>query len=470
MTLSLTIIQSLAPDQSSLTAAGKLLKPKNWVTLAREDAHAVIWGECQGSGANPYRVIVDVADHGYKCTCPSRKFPCKHSLALMWQFVESADTFTAGTAPDWVQEWLGRRKRGSGSGAAEATFNAPAKNISAALQTEAPARALSEEEQAKEQARREKAAQTRKAQTEADVRAGLEELQQWIGDQLRGGIAGFVEDASARCRRIAARLVDAKAAGLSSRLDELPARILSLPANARAEAALFELSQIVLLSRAWQTDPDDTDARAFVRQAPNREALLEDDRALRVRSHWEVIAEQIESRRDGLISQTTWLLDIDQVTPRFACLMDFFPASTGRRGSAFTPGQRLHAELLFHPSRAPLRAIIASNEPAEDDIDARPVATQPLPEPLLSWHQTLERLPWALSAPLWLGAGRLLRDPVGQLWWQAEDARLSLPLAPLKNPDLLLATPLSGAVVLWNGQQGELLRTESALGVCYPHG
>lgn len=467
MTLSLPIIQSLAPDQSSLTAAGKLLKPKSWVTLAREDAHAVIWGECQGSGANPYRVIVDVAEHGYKCTCPSRKFPCKHSLALMWQFVENPDGFAAGTAPDWVQEWLGRRKRGSA--AAEPKFAVPGKNIATALQEPAPTRELSAEDQAKEQARRDKAAQTRKAQTEADVRAGLDELQQWISDQLRGGIASFVEDATSRCRRIAARLVDAKAAGLSSRLDELPARILAQPATARAEAALFELGQIVLLARAWQADPDDADARAGVRQGPNREALLEDAGALRVNSYWEVIAEQIESRRDGLISQTTWLLDIDSATPRFACLVDYFPASTGRRGSAFTPGQRLRAELLFHPSRAPMRAIIAGNEPPADDIATRPVATRALAEPLQAWHHTLQRLPWAQSAPLWLGAGSLRRDPGGRLWWHARDERLSLPLAALKDPGLLLATALDAAVVLWNGQQGELLRTESSLGVCHPH-
>src|SRR5215470_15299538 len=78
MSLTLERIETLAPDQASLAAARKLLKPSSWPTLA--EGEGLVWGECQGSGATPYRVVVNEADTGYKCTCPSRKFPCKHSL------------------------------------------------------------------------------------------------------------------------------------------------------------------------------------------------------------------------------------------------------------------------------------------------------------------------------------------------------------------------------------------------------
>jgi hypothetical protein len=87
MALTLERIEALAPDQSSLAAARKLLKPAGWPTLAVGEGLA--WGECQGSGATPYRVVISEADHGYKCTCPSRKFPCKHSPALMWLRAEA---------------------------------------------------------------------------------------------------------------------------------------------------------------------------------------------------------------------------------------------------------------------------------------------------------------------------------------------------------------------------------------------
>ena len=96
--LSLDKIERLAPDQGSLAAARKLLKPASWPTLA-SDGQGLIWGECQGSGATPYRIAVTEADAGYKCTCPSRKFPCKHALALMWMRADSMADFAAGSPP-----------------------------------------------------------------------------------------------------------------------------------------------------------------------------------------------------------------------------------------------------------------------------------------------------------------------------------------------------------------------------------
>jgi hypothetical protein len=69
MPLALEKIAALAPDQPSIDAARKLLKPGSWPRLAWDDAE-LVRGECQGSGATPYHA-------GYKCSCPSRKFPCK---------------------------------------------------------------------------------------------------------------------------------------------------------------------------------------------------------------------------------------------------------------------------------------------------------------------------------------------------------------------------------------------------------
>src|SRR5215467_3793211 len=111
MSLTLQRIEGLAPDQESLAAARKLLKPSSWPTLA--EGEGLIWGECQGSGATPYRVTVNEADAGYKCTCPSRKFPCKHTLALMWMRAERSLTFAPSPVPEWVKDWLSRRRGAS---------------------------------------------------------------------------------------------------------------------------------------------------------------------------------------------------------------------------------------------------------------------------------------------------------------------------------------------------------------------
>jgi uncharacterized Zn finger protein len=108
MSLALERIEALAPDQASLGAARKLLKPSSWPTLA--EGEGLVWGECQGSGATPYRVVLNEADAGYKCTCPSRKFPCKHTLALMWMRAETTTASTPATLPEWVKDWLSRRR------------------------------------------------------------------------------------------------------------------------------------------------------------------------------------------------------------------------------------------------------------------------------------------------------------------------------------------------------------------------
>lgn len=70
-----------------------------------------VWGECKGSGSKPYQVEADLSGPVFKCTCPSRKFPCKHSLALLLLRVQQEAAFTQGEAPDWVKEWLDAREK-----------------------------------------------------------------------------------------------------------------------------------------------------------------------------------------------------------------------------------------------------------------------------------------------------------------------------------------------------------------------
>jgi len=100
MALARTAVEALAPDQSALTAAAGLLKAAKWPVRGR--AGDIDWGECQGSGANPYRVAADMAGGGAKCTCPSRKFPCRHGLALMLMCARNEADFTPAATPDWA--------------------------------------------------------------------------------------------------------------------------------------------------------------------------------------------------------------------------------------------------------------------------------------------------------------------------------------------------------------------------------
>src|SRR5215468_6612769 len=105
MNVSADQISALAPDASSLAAGKKLGSAKNWKNLGQSPA--AVWGECQGSAL--YQVRVDLGGLAYKCSCPSRKLPCKHVLGLLFLAAAASKDVPAGEAPEWVSEWLTKR-------------------------------------------------------------------------------------------------------------------------------------------------------------------------------------------------------------------------------------------------------------------------------------------------------------------------------------------------------------------------
>lgn len=460
MRIELKAVEQLATDQASLKAAAGLAKPGKWSGTGASHDGALIWGQCAGSGANPYRVMADLRDLGNKCTCPSRKFPCKHVLGLLWLNAEAIVSFPAADTPDWVSDWLGRRR---GGGAARSQAAAEAKDLDAARAPDPEA-----EESEAAAARREAAAARRAEDTERAIVDALDALDQWIGDQLRLGLGAFLDDCAARCRRIAARLVDGKAAAMASRLDELPARLFDLPAGDRVRGAVVELGKVVLLGRAFRAQPRDPGLRRAVASTEARDALLADPAALRVTSDWEVLAERVETRRDGLVSQTTWLLNLGAAGPRFAMLLDFFPASAGRRGTVFGSGERFSAELAFYPARRPLRALLLGRNSAPAEAQALP---WPMAEESVGEALTAPMLdePWLADAPLLLPAGRLLAGDEDEIWWRSEQGEIVLPVAG-EVPLALRATSLERSAALWSNGRLKLLAAATPLGRLGAHG
>lgn len=456
MAIDLKAVEQLATDQSSLKAAAGLAKPAKWSGVGGSPDGALIWGECPGSGANPYRVMADLRDLGNKCTCPSRKFPCKHVLGLLWLNAEAIVPFAPADTPAWVSDWLGRRRGTSAAKPASNTPSGDGKDLRAARTIEPEAA-----EDPKDAARREAQAAKRNEETERAILDALDALEQWIGDQLRLGLAGFIDDATARCRRIAARLVDGKAAVLAGRIDELPSRLLALAAGDRPRGAVVELGKLVLLARAFRAGPRDAEIRRAIAISETRETVLADPQAPRVNGHWEVLAEQVQTRRDGLISQTTWLLNLTKSGPRFAILLDFFPASAGRRGSVFTPGERFRGELVFYPSQQPLRALLVRRDAAEETLGPE----WPMPDQTLSDALTRPLLaePWTIDIPLLLPYGRIARDDAGNAWWQSGDGTTMLPVASnAEGP--LCGTDLTCTAAIWSGSRLTILAAQTPWG------
>ena len=96
-------VLALAPDAPSKKAAQGVATPGKW--SLRGTTGDVVFGECKGSGAKPYLAAVDLTEPAYRCSCPSRKFPCKHALGLL--LLWSADEVPEAEAvPPWTAEWL----------------------------------------------------------------------------------------------------------------------------------------------------------------------------------------------------------------------------------------------------------------------------------------------------------------------------------------------------------------------------
>jgi hypothetical protein len=316
-------------------------------------------------------------------------------------------------------------------------------------------------------ARRRAASQKRAQDTRQSVFEATEDLDVWIADQLRTGLAGFLGELGERCRRIAARLVDAKAGALASRIDEMPSRLLALSAEERVDAAIAELGKLVVLVRAWRAAPNDPDLHREVVSSETRDQVLADPEAPHVTSLWEVLGDRIVTRRDGLVSQATWLMNLGsnlgsnlgREPQRFAVLLDFFPASAGRRSGAFVAGERFHAELAFYPARAPLRAVIVSRAQTVDPSDAWPEAP---PDPFAEHAEQILMAPWRIEVPLLFPEGRICADATGRAWWRSAHGMW----APLRGPapPLALGTSIESAAGIWDGARLSLIAAQTSWG------
>jgi SWIM zinc finger len=468
MPLTLERIEALAPDQASLAAARKLLKPASWPTLA--EGEGLIWGECQGSGATPYRVAVNEADAGYKCTCPSRKFPCKHTLALMWMRAERSATFAPAPVPEWVKDWLSRR-RGASSAPVRPKDQSKPKSPPSIRLTETTETEVVADPKAEQRAAA--ARERNRLEREETVLAGLEDLDLWLSDQVQHGMANFVAQAAQSCRTISQRLVDSKASGLAGRLDALPTRLFTLPDPARPSAAIRELGQIHLISQAYRRAPQlpellAADAKQAVGWSVTREALLADSGALHADAEWRVFAVISEAQPDRLRRVETWLCresGTDQ-TPSCAVLIEFVPLAGGAATGGYLVGDQVDAELCFYRSTVPLRAQIATlNKGATQSSEPLNPPAETLGISYALYEEALAKLPWLGTFPLTFRSATVRRAG-SQLFLHDDEDGLSLPLASSQSSEvfpLASAGPIAG-IGLWNGYEFTLAWADTHLG------
>ena len=357
-------IRTLAPDASAARSGEALADRRRWESAGRSDVAA--WGLCKGSGANPYQVAVDIAGPAYKCSCPSRKIPCKHALGLLFLVADGG----APTAdpPDWAQSWLdGRSSRAA----------------AAASRAERPTESDPE------------ARAKRIATRERKVAAGIDELDRWLRDLMRRGLDSTRSEGYRFWDAMGARLVDAQAGGLGRSVRGLGSAANS--GDAWPHLLLEGAGRLHLLSEAYQHAdrlPDDlrADVRALVGWNVKEDEL---DPADAVEDRWLVIGQRIDDRGD-LVTARTFLLG--QTSGRIALNLAFGVGAAPPTLLAL-PGQAFRATLTFYPSSAPLRAAVRPPIEPDGDISEVPGATT-LASVVEEHAARLARNPFAGSWPV----------------------------------------------------------------------
>ncbi|MEE1927979.1 SWIM zinc finger family protein [Streptomyces sp. TRM 70351] len=385
-------VLALAPDAASRKAGGRLAVPGPWSEAGTGDD--AVWGLCRGSGSTPYRTAVDLSGPASTCTCPSRKFPCKHALGLLllWASEDAPGAVGRGEVPQWAADWLARRRSraADGAGAGARGRAAPADPQAARRRAE------------------------RRAQR---VAAGAGELEQRLTDLLHDGVAGADAAGYAAWDEMAARMVDAQAPGLAARIRELagiPASGAGWPARLLAECALLHLLNRAVLGLDELPAPLAATVRAHLGFTTEAAALLADREAV-LRDHWLVLGRS-DTEEGRLAVRRFWLRGA--ATGRPALLLSF--GAAGRAPELMLPvGRVLDAELAHHPSALPLRAALGERwgEPLPGAVPRGVGVAQAL----AAYGEGLRADPWLESWPVVLSGVVPLPGEDGGPWRLADD-------------------------------------------------
>jgi len=326
-------VLALAPDVPSQRTARSLASGRAW--SATGTGTGALWGECRGSTAAPYRAVVDLSGPAYRCSCPSRKFPCKHVLALLLLWAEGTVPNDAADPPGWVATWLATR---------------------AAKASPTPSGEPAEPKDPK-------AAVRRAQQRESRVASGLAELDQWLCDQARQGLAVSQQAGYGHWGDIAARMIDAQAPGLAERLRALasvPHSGAGWAGRLLEEYALLHLLAVAYRRRDELPPPLRETVRSRIGFSLRQADVLA--RGQPVRDHWQVLARR-DLEQDRIRARRTWLRG--RKTGRDALLLSFAAAGQPLDGS-LTVGTDADADLVFYPGAVPLRAVVLARHHGSD--------------------------------------------------------------------------------------------------------
>jgi hypothetical protein len=400
-------VTKLASDPSSLTAARKLATPAPWSETGASET--LLWGKCQGSGRTPYQVSVDLTGPAFRCSCPSRKFPCKHGLALMLLWVDG-QTIPDGAAPaSYAGEWAAQRA------ATTAAASRPDRKP-----PDPAARAKRLEERL------------------ALMDAGMADFALWLRDLVRGGTAAARQQPYAWWDDTAARLVDAQLPGLAEQVRTLASDVRTR--DDWADHLLATVGRWWTATHAWARrdtlSPDQMgDLRAYVGWPFATDEIRAADA---VTDRWLVLGAH-RSDDGRLQQQRTWFWG--ETTHEIVQVLDF--AAGGQTlPVARVVGSLLEATVARYPGTTSRRALLVDEPVPVGDVGGLPAGGD-VDDALASAADAWAVNPWAARVPVLLSDVRMCVTDL------VDAGDRSLPLLPGTVPWLALAVSGGGPVTVF---------------------
>lgn len=367
MLLNLTeeqIIQ-LAPDAASVKAGKGLATRAKWVLLEHSDR--AIWGHCQGSGKTPYQTVIDTKNVAFKCSCPSRKFPCKHGLGLLFLYAAQAEQFKEADEPEWVTSWLSKREEKAEKKEQKAQNDTP----------------VDEAAQAKRQAMRHQ-----------KVLNGIDELEIWLKDLLRNGLINIPERAYTLFDGIARRMVDAQAPGLANRLKAI--QEINFYEESWKYKLTDQLGKLYLLMKSYRNldlQPEEwqQEIRTQIGYPQAKEDVLAGET---ITDQWLVLHKRTQKINE-LNNDIYWLYGCR--SNRFAIYLSFTAPGTLAEFN-LVPGSTYDGKLCYYKGVGSLRALFKECELSEEAVTPHFCAN--LQEATARYREALQQNPFAENVPV----------------------------------------------------------------------
>lgn len=363
-------VAALAPTRSARDVAESTAMAQGW-SRTGADARAV-WGCFQGSGSEPYDVVVDHVELRWRCTCPSRRPPCKHVLGLLLRWVRNEVPLR--DPPARVAGWLARRPP-------TAPTAAPAPAAAAGRGDDRPPGGDPSPPG-------DRPGTAGRDEQVSAARHGLRELDRWLEDRLRAGLVHPSVTHHETWSELAARLVDARAGALANRVRRIAAMVGADPRW--HERVLAEMGVLHLLAQAGGRLADLPDPLADLAAAAVGWRIRQADVLAGVpeTATW-VVAGRSDTREDRIEVRRTWLVGAD--TGRWAMVLSF-AAYRQSLDETLEVGTALDADVHRYPGGS-LRAIVGRRLG-----DVR----RPVVPPTSTVREACEQVGLALAVEPWL--------------------------------------------------------------------